>query len=183
MKIYTRTGDTGTTGLLGGDRIAKDSPRITAIGEVDELNASLGVAIAANPPSEIAGWINRIQSQLFDIGAELACPVDSDYKIDRITPEDSEELESEIDQMESKLAPLTNFILPGGTAASANLHLSRSVCRRAERAVFNLSRSESVSTDLVTFLNRLSDWLFTAARASNAAAGVADEIWSRRARK
>lgn len=180
MKIYTKTGDEGTTGLLGGERILKSDVRMDAIGTVDELNASLGWCAVANHDSGLASQFRWIQARLFDLGAELALPADSTYQIDRIGPEEVSELESDIDRMDAELPALRNFILPGGSELGARLHFTRSVCRRAERDVVALHAQHAISHDARTFLNRLSDWLFTAARFANLAAGVEEEKWSRK---
>ena len=175
MKIYTRTGDDGDTGLLGGDRVAKTSLRIVAIGDVDELNATLGLALAQGAPSEL----HRLQCWLFDLGAELASPPGGKFDAASIGPAHVAWLEGEIDRLMDALPPLKAFILLGGSPAAAALHLARVVCRRAERAVLDLHAAETVREEARTFVNRLSDYLFAAARAANAAAGVPDVEWHR----
>lgn len=179
MKIYTKTGDDGTTGLLGPGRVAKDSPRIEAYGSVDELNAALGVARALGLDGDADSKLARVQDDLFAVGAALADPsldgrFHSVVRSDRI-----ERLEDEIDALESELAPLTQFILPGGCPGGAQLHFARTVCRRAERCAITLSHvdGEDVPRELVIYLNRLSDHLFVLARAVNARAGVTDVPW------
>lgn len=172
MKIYTRTGDSGETSLLGGSRVAKNDPRIEAYGTIDELSSFLGVARASWSDSPIDGQLAHVQNDLFDIGASLAAADLSRFagvKESRIT-----ELENAIDAMESELAPLANFILPGGSLAAANLHVARTVCRRAERLVVALDAAHETT---VRYLNRLSDYLFVAARFANAKLGVADVEW------
>lgn len=178
MRIYTKTGDTGETGLIGGDRIAKHSLRISAIGEVDELNATLGVARAHAPGSDLDGLLGAIQNKLFDLGAELATPTESRWAQDRILDSDVLALEQSIDEMTAALPELKNFILPVGAVLGAHLHLARSVCRRAERAVLRAAEEEGVRPQLLQYMNRLSDWLFVAARTANAHSGVEDVKWS-----
>ncbi len=183
MKIYTKTGDGGETGLFGGGRIPKDSLRVAAYGEVDELNAALGLARALEPPEFADALLQRIQRDLFTIGAELATP-DPD-KLQKalsrtsaaIGESDIAALEDAIDGHQSRLEPLKNFILPGGAPKAAALHLARTVCRRAERAVVGLSRHEQISPAILRYLNRLSDLLFVLARAANAHAGRPDVKW------
>ncbi len=181
-RIYTKTGDDGTTGLFGGNRVAKDSLRIEAYGTVDELNAILGVALAANVPEELIDELTDVSSTLFTLGADLATPLDPppSFAIPRITGEHIMELERRIDRHDEALEPLKVFILPGGTPAAAALHQARTVCRRAERAAVALARTEDVGPHVVTYLNRLSDYLFTVARRANTLAGVADVPWSSR---
>lgn len=186
MKIYTRTGDAGQTGLLGGERVDKNCSRIEAIGDVDELNAAIGVVIAAGACHLSVSRLRRVQSRLFDLGAELALPSDSEYTIDRLTAEDVAELESEIDSMEATLPELKNFILPGGSAPGAAAHLARAVCRRAERSVLQLHADQPFPVrhpgevpTVLQFINRLSDWLFVLARFENEQQHVPETIWSR----
>ena len=183
MKIYTKTGDAGETGLFGGGRTPKDSPRVAAYGEVDELNAALGLARALGPEQFADRLLENIQRDLFTIGAELATPdPDKLHKVfahGRAAIGDSgvAALEQAIDEQESRLEPLKNFILPGGTPQAAALHLSRTVCRRAERAVVAVARHERISPAILRYLNRLSDLLFVLARAVNAQAGRPDVKW------
>lgn len=183
MKIYTKTGDGGETGLFGGGRIPKDSLRVAAYGEVDELNAALGLARALEPQEFADALLQRIQRDLFTIGAELATPdPDKLHKaLSRssaaIGEPDIAALEDAIDGHQSRLEPLKNFILPGGAPKAAALHLARTVCRRAERAVVALSRHEQISPAILRYLNRLSDLLFVLARAANAHAGCPDVKW------
>lgn len=180
MKIYTKTGDQGETGLLGGDRIAKDSLRIETIGAIDELNAYAGVCVATVEDGEICERLVRIQNHLFDIGAELACPPGGKFELTSVTEDDIELLESEIDLMDSELPPLKSFILPGGCVGAANLHYLRAICRRAERQLLALHRINSVRNELIMYVNRLSDWIFCSSRFANLRAGVEEQKWSKR---
>jgi cob(I)alamin adenosyltransferase len=182
MKIYTKTGDDGETGLFGGPRVGKDHPRIEAYGTVDELNAVLGLVRTATPPAEIDALLARVQNELFDLGAELATPDPRSRGTNLIDDTRIEALEAAIDHFETGLEPLKTFILPGGTLAAAWLHVARTVCRRAERLVVALSRDSSanVSAATVIYLNRLSDLLFVLARAANHFAGVPDVKWEKR---
>jgi cob(I)alamin adenosyltransferase len=179
MKIYTRTGDTGQTGLYGGGRVRKDDPRIAAYGTVDELNAFLGLARAAGLSREIDEVLARLQNELFDLGAELASRDPLAMGTGAINEARVAVLEGAIDRFDEKLPPLKQFILPGGSPAGAALHVARTVCRRAEREVVHLASipEERVSPALVVYLNRLSDLLFVLARAGNAAVGVPDVPW------
>ncbi len=179
-KIYTRTGDAGETALGNGDRVAKYSARVTAYGTVDELNATLGLArlhTAGTMDSQLAA----IQNDLFDIGADLCRPemekdAEAEYPPLRLAPTQVDRLEAEIDEMNKALTPLRSFILPGGSPAAAHLHLCRTVARRAERLVVELSGAEDVNPAAVKFLNRLSDWFFVAARVCNDN-GATDVLW------
>jgi len=162
-KIYTRTGDGGTAGLVDGSRVSKSSLRMTAIGEVDEANAAIGVAIAALGEGEVSERLLSIQNDLFDLGADVATPGEVDGAL-RIVPRQVERLEREIDAMNADLAPLTSFILPSGTAGVSALHLARGIVRRAERAAVALAAHEPLNPQLLAYLNRLSDHLFVAAR-------------------
>jgi cob(I)alamin adenosyltransferase len=178
-KIYTRTGDQGTTGLVDGSRVAKSSARMVAIGEVDEANSAIGVAIAAlSEGQSLAGQLRMIQNELFDLGADIATPFGTDFEEHalRIIPRQATRLEEEIDAMNADLAPLTSFILPGGSAAVSALHLARAIVRRAERACVALAAEEQVSDAALAYLNRLSDHLFVAARWIAAAEG-GDVLW------
>lgn len=181
MKIYTKTGDSGLTGLFGGPRVRKDAPRIEAYGTVDELNAVLGAVRCESLPADIDAALARIQSELFDLGAELATPDPAKFNLHVIDAPQIEQLEREIDLHEATLEPLRQFILPGGTRSAAQLHLARTVARRAERLLVSLSASETIDPALVIYLNRLSDWLFVMARSVNRSAGVADVPWQRSA--
>ena len=174
-KIYTRTGDEGTAGLVDGSRISKSGLRMTAIGEVDEANAAIGVAIAAMPEGTIRSDLVRIQNDLFDLGADVATPGEIEGAL-RIVASQVERLEREIDAMNADLAPLTSFILPSGSAAVAALHLARTVIRRAERATVALNEAEALNPHLLSYINRLSDHLFVAARKVAAGEG-GDVLW------
>lgn len=181
MKIYTRTGDKGDTGLFGGGRVDKDHPRVDTYGDVDELNASIGVARARNVDSRIDEILNGVQRDLFSIGALLATP-DREKMQEHLTKAvigDARitELESFIDECDRELEPLKAFILPGGTEGAAALHFSRTVCRRAERKIVGLSRDVEIPSVVVIYLNRLSDLLFTLARFANKRAGNSEQNW------
>ncbi|MBI2923246.1 MAG: cob(I)yrinic acid a,c-diamide adenosyltransferase [Planctomycetes bacterium] len=176
MKIYTRTGDSGSTGLFGGARVSKFNPRIEAYGSVDELNAVLGMARAAGLPAELDAELAAIQEDLFVVGAYLADPSPEGEKKMRISIDRVRALERWIDGMEAVLPALRNFILPGGSPGGAALHLARTVCRRAERATVALHEKEAVAEPVV-YLNRLADALFVAARYANFRAGVAETLW------
>lgn len=181
MKIYTRTGDDGQTGLIGGQRVSKDSLRIEAYGTLDELSAVLGLACAEGLDAQAIEWIQAAQRHLFEMGAELANP-----SVGQPSPEEGSDASSEteigemetwIDRLERSLPPLRNFILPGGTAAAARLHVARTICRRAERRVVTLAENIAISPRHIRYLNRLSDLLFVMARAANQSAGIADISW------
>ena len=182
MKLYTRTGDDGTTGLFGGGRVNKDSPRIHAIGEVDELNAALGWARAACPRGPLADTLLVVQHRLFELGADLATALPNNGSPDRpaiprIHADHITEAELQIDGADGPNPPLRQFILPGGTEASARLHLARAVCRRAERALNALSACEPINPLTGVYLNRASDLLFALARAANRIQGADDVPW------
>lgn len=179
-KIYTRTGDTGDTALGNGERVAKFSPRVTAYGTVDEANATVGLA-RQHAEGDMDAALARIQNDLFDLGADLCRPemekdADAEYPPLRITGAQVERLEAEIDAMNRDIAPLKSFVLPGGSALSAHLHLSRTVTRRAERLTVELAQQEEVNAQAVKYLNRLSDWFFVAGRAANNN-GARDVLW------
>jgi cob(I)alamin adenosyltransferase len=180
MKIYTKTGDAGETGLFGGPRVRKDAPRIEAYGTVDELNSVLGVVRAEGPPPQIDRVLQGVQNALFDLGADLAAPHAS-KPAPAIESGQIAELEEAIDRFEATLRPLRQFILPGGTKVAAGLHLARTVCRRAERRVVALGAmpGERVAMEGIVYLNRLSDLLFVMARVANAAAGREDVCWEK----
>ncbi len=178
MKIYTKAGDGGQTSLLGGKKVSKSALRIAAYGTVDELNSALGALRSHGPGAPLDAFLERVQSDLFRIGAELASADGAPAgNLVRVGDPDVRLIEAEIDRMEAGLAPLKNFILPGGTQAASAAHVARSVCRRAERTVVDLSEKETVRGDIVVYLNRLSDALFVAARAINAAAGAPERTW------
>jgi len=176
MKIYTRSGDDGTTGLYGGARGPKLAARIEAYGTVDELNSMLGLARSHLAASALDPALGRVQSELFTLGAELASP-GATTSSGAIGIEHVSTLEHEIDGWDAKLEPLHSFILPGGTPAAAALHAARTICRRAERRVLTLGVGEPIPEQAVAYLNRLSDHLFTAARVANREAGVSDVPW------
>jgi cob(I)alamin adenosyltransferase len=173
-KITTRTGDAGETGLADGSRVAKDSARIAALGEVDELNSVIGVLLAEELPAAVREALVDVQHDLFDLGGELATPGHA-----LVTAAHVERLEKLTERFNADLAPLKEFILPGGSRAAALAHLARTVCRRAERSVVALARSEQVSDPARVYLNRLSDALFVLGRALNRAVGGADVLWNR----
>lgn len=181
MKIYTRTGDAGDTGLFGGGRVSKDHHRVTAYGTVDELNAQVGWAVSAVMDREIREGLETIQHDLFAIGANLASvPREDGQRHPHVPPLPGgrvPQIEAWIDGSDDELAPLTQFILPGGTPGAAALHVARTVCRRAERAVVHLATLEPVEEEVVVYLNRLSDLFFTLARLENHRAGVPDVAW------
>jgi len=184
MKLYTRTGDAGTTALFGGARVPKHHPRIDAYGTLDELNATLGVALSAledgsgrSAFAPLVAVLTRVQHDLFVAGADLATPLDARPFVPRIDAAQVAALEADIDRFDGDVPPLRQFILPGGTAAAAHLHVSRTVCRRAERLTVEAAEREAFNPQVLVYLNRLSDLLFAAARWANHAAGVADVEW------
>ena len=174
-KIYTRTGDGGRAGLVDGSRVSKAGPRMHAIGEVDEANSAVGVAIAVLDNADLESELRLIQNELFDLGADLATPGEIEGAL-RIIPSQVERLEARIDAMNADLKPLTSFILPGGSRAAASLYLARAIVRRAERAAVALNESEPVNGHALAYLNRLSDQLFVAARWIAASDG-GDVLW------
>lgn len=183
MKIYTRTGDKGETALCGAERVRKDSPRMEVCGTLDELNAVFGVVLARDSGSDgidknIVAVIERIQAELFDLGAEVASRDPAGLGIKPVGDEHIAALETDIDRFTAGLAELAEFIMPGGTMAAAQLHVARTVCRRAERRLVTLMEEpdEDVSPLLLAYLNRLGDLLFVLARAANAAKGKADRV-------
>ena len=179
MRIYTKTGDTGQTSLYGGRRVDKDTTQIQVVGEIDELNACLGLARSTNDNLQINEVLQRIQHELFSLGAELGTPSDLHRKLDfQMAQQQVSQLEIDINTLESKLPPIRQFILPGGTFSSSMLHLARTVCRRCERRVVTLSKDQPVSPEIFQYLNRLSDLLFVLARSANAVIGVADVFWT-----
>ncbi len=181
MKIYTRTGDKGTTALFGAGRVKKHDLRIEAFGTVDETNSAVGVARAhmqgVDTVRELDETLHLVQEKLFDVGADLATPLGSKAQIARITSEDGTNLEQLIDRYEEGVSPLKHFILPGGSHAAAFLHQARTVCRRAERLVSRLRESDEINEQTLIFLNRLSDFLFVAARWTNAREAIEETIW------
>ena len=182
-KIYTRTGDDGTTGLVDGSRIAKDDPLMEAIGAVDEANSAIGLAVAGLKSSNaaLAGMLVTIQNELFDLGADIATPAgpDDDFApsdmVLRIIPSQIERLERQIDAMNDDLHPLTSFILPGGDESAARIHVARAATRRAERAIMAAALTHRINPTALAYINRLSDHLFTLARVANMAQG--DVLW------
>lgn len=171
-RIYTRTGDAGTTGLASGARVAKNTPRIEAIGAVDELNSVLGVLLAEPLPDALRGGLDGVQNDLFDLGGELSVPGHAIMSAAHV-----ERLERELDRLNAGLPPLKDFVLPAGSRAAALAHLARAVCRRAERRVVSLSRKQKTAPALLAYLNRLSDFLFVAARELNRAGGRPEVLW------
>jgi cob(I)alamin adenosyltransferase len=182
-KIYTRTGDAGSTGLVGGARIDKHAAKVAAYGDIDELNAQLGVCkeLAESTPAAakiISEMLITIQHELFDIGAELATPADSHWEgMLKAGPQHTERLENWIDQLNDQLPPLKSFILPGGTLLAAQVHVARTVCRRAERQICALNKQEPVSQSILQYINRLSDLLFVMSRAVVKQAGKPEYLW------
>lgn len=182
-KVYTRTGDDGTTSLGGGGRVEKDSPRIAAYGTVDELNSQIGLALALGVNDLIDPALRSIQNDLFHLGSDL-CTLEEDKEsrpVPRVEDRHVAALESLMDRLSEELPPLENFVLPGGSPGAAQLHVARTVCRRAERLVVTLSRRESVGAYTVRYLNRLSDALFVMARHENKRRGMPDVLWNSRA--
>ena len=209
MKIYTRTGDSGLTGLFGGPRVSKDDLRIEAYGTADELNSVLGTAraaLSAHMPGpfdepertgeaksgsttrghwarDLDAWLERIQNELFDLGADLATPLEAKAKVHRLEQDWIDALEADIDALEKDLSPLTAFILPGGSDVASNLHMARTVCRRAERRVISLAKRDDINMQCAVYLNRLSDALFVAARLANHRMGIKDHAWTSTTRR
>jgi cob(I)alamin adenosyltransferase len=179
MKIYTRTGDDGSTGLFGGQRVSKTDRRIEAYGTVDELNAAIGLAAVLAEP-DLRAALEQLQGELFVIGAHLATPPESRQAANLPTLDDSavKRMEMQMDAIDELLPPLKNFILPGGNEEAARLHLARTICRRAERLIIPLVDEKLVPPLHLIYLNRLSDWFFVIARRSNHAAGIADIAWT-----
>jgi cob(I)alamin adenosyltransferase len=188
VSIYTRSGDTGETGLFGGQRVEKDDLRLEALGTVDELNAVLGAARVHTSDTEIDSLLLSVQHDLFHLGADLATPREEDTEkgrvvVHRVGSERVDRLEQWIDRFEAELPPLTRFILPGGGLLASSLHLGRVVCRRAERRCVTLARTEAsagrplINSEVIRYLNRLSDMLFVLARLANHRAGISDVFW------
>ena len=175
-RIYTRAGDAGETSLGDGSRVPKTDLRIEAYGTVDELNSFVGVALAGDLPEEFGPWLERVQNDLFDLGADLSVPLEDERRERlRVTAEQVERLEELCDLVNERLEPLKSFVLPGGTEASARLHVARAVCRRAERLAVALAAEHAVNPAALAYLNRLSDLLFILARAANA--GSPEPLW------
>lgn len=178
MKIYTKGGDKGETGLFGGARVPKNDLRIEAYGTLDELNAVLGVLLSdSSLDAKVRSRLLRTQGELFQLGAELATPPNKKVSTQLIADKEIQALENEIDEMEKTLPPLKSFILPGGSKSSAKAHFARCVCRRAERAIVSLKDREAVRDDVIIYVNRLSDYLFVTARFLNAVSGEPDVPW------
>lgn len=188
MKIYTKTGDQGETGLFGADRVDKDSLRVHLIGEVDELNAHLGLCRAQmeaalvdekeSALAEIEELLQELQMELFDLGADLATPLDAEVEVRRIDEEDISQLEKWIDEMDRRVPRLKNFILPGGGELGAQLHIARAVCRRAERFAVALSGTQDIGEHILVYLNRFSDLMFVTARFVNNELSAPEEKWA-----
>ncbi|HEX9687443.1 MAG TPA: cob(I)yrinic acid a,c-diamide adenosyltransferase [Thermoanaerobaculia bacterium] len=182
-KVYTRTGDDGTTALGAGQRVAKDSARVEAVGTIDELNSQIGAAVAAGLQATLLEALATVQNDLFHLGSDL-CVTEEDKAsrpVPKIEARHVEDLERMIDRLSADLPPLENFILPGGSRGAAELHVARAICRRAERVAITLARSEPVGDYVVVYLNRLSDALFVMARWECRRRGVADVLWDSRA--
>lgn len=177
MKIYTKRGDSGETSLFGGQRVPKNSLRIEAYGTVDELNSVVGQVRSGNPTDKIHKILKDIQNQLFVLGADLATPLASKNKIERISDDDTKLLEGYIDDLDDTLPALKHFILPGGTPPAANLHVARTICRRAERRCVELFNQDEISQQIPIYLNRLSDLLFVLARYENHESKISEEAW------
>jgi cob(I)alamin adenosyltransferase len=178
-RIYTKTGDEGLTGLGGGQRVAKDSPRVSAYGTVDELNSQIGVALATGLTEKLTTELPRIQNELFDLGSDLCWPSDDPRRV-RIPTVEARHvaaLEALIEELNELVGPLTNFLLPGGSAGAAQLHVARTICRRAERETVTLARDEAIGEYVLAYLNRLSDALFVMARFENRERGVDEPLW------
>jgi len=178
-RIYTKTGDEGMTGLGGGRRVPKDSPRVRAYGTVDELNSAIGVALALGLTERLTRELGSIQNELFDLGSDLCWPEDDERRarIPTVQPKHVERLERLIDELNDVVGPLTNFLLPGGAPGAAQLHVARTICRRAERETITLSHDEAIGELVLPYLNRLSDALFVMARFENHERGVSEPLW------
>lgn len=178
MKIYTKTGDMGETGLFGAGRVSKSHERVEAYGTVDELNTQLGVLLTHSLPEPASDWLRRIQNELFNLGSDLATPPSTTAKsIVRVAPDAAEWLEGAIDTMMETVPPLRQFVLPGGVPEAALAHVARTVCRRAERRVVALHEVDDVNAAVMVYLNRLSDFFFTLARWFNDQAGQDEPVW------
>jgi cob(I)alamin adenosyltransferase len=181
-RIYTKTGDSGLTGLGGGQRVPKDSRRVETYGTVDELNSQIGVALAAGLCERLAVELPLIQNELFDLGSDLATPATSQarHPVPTVEPRHVEKLERLIDELNEVVGPLANFLLPGGSPGAAQLHVARTICRRAERAATSLARDESIGPTVLPYLNRLSDALFVMARFENHEREISEPLWQPR---
>lgn len=180
MKIYTKTGDSGTTSLFGGGRVSKDSLRVEAYGKADELNSLLGVVLAENPPEDVAMKILRVQEEIFILGTDLATPLNLKIKVPRVSRIFTTRLEREIDMMEKDLPMLKNFILPGGGKVGSRLHLARSTARCLERILVTLDRQDKINPKTLPYVNRLSDWFFVLARHANWAQKYKEVPWRKK---
>jgi cob(I)alamin adenosyltransferase len=180
-KIYTRTGDDGLTALGSRERVPKDALRVVAYGDVDELNSALGVAAAMGLEPGLAEALLKIQNELFHLGSDLAFPADGDFEVPRIEARHVEGLEAMIDKLSAAVGPLENFILPGGSLGASQLHLARTICRRAERGAVALAREEDINEHALAYLNRLSDALFVMSRFENFSRGTPEPLWDSRA--
>jgi cob(I)alamin adenosyltransferase len=178
LKIYTKTGDNGTTGLIGNKRVKKSNPRIASYGMVDELNASIGIILSYKTGKDIRDLLTKIQNDLFVVGADLANP-NLENKSNRVTSEMTFYLEKEIDRLEEKLSPITYFILPGGDLIASQVHLARAICRRAETNIVNLSEVDKINNHCLIYMNRLSDLLFVIARTINKRKKISDVAWKK----
>lgn len=182
MKIYTKGGDKGETGLFGGERVPKNSSRIEAYGTIDELNSFIGLAVTEVKSPEVKELLTLIQNQLFTVGSDLATPLTEKtekYNIPRVDESFIKNAEEQIDKFDAQLKPLENFILPGGTKSAAILNICRTICRRAERRTVALKASEIINENIIIFLNRLSDLLFVLSRFENMISGIPDVIWKK----
>lgn len=178
MKIYTKTGDSGTTSLFSGGRVSKNHLRVEAYGTVDELNSYIGLVRSSNASEKTDEYLEKVQNQLFRLGADLATPMDAKAAwLVRITADEVEWLETTIDELTALLPELKNFILPGGVLAAAHLQIARTICRRAERLLVALAENEAINEQALIYLNRLSDWLFTLGRYENWQAGETETRW------
>ena len=178
VKIYTRTGDDGTTGLIGGSRVKKSSPRIVAYGAVDETNSAIGVVLSSKIDPDLRNLLTRIQNDLFVVGSDLANP-DAGSSQERVTDDMTAYLETQIDRLETELEPITYFILPGGDSVSSQIHMARAICRRAEANIVEASEKEKISRPCQTYVNRLSDLLFVIARTVNHRMKIRDVAWKK----
>ncbi|MFH1051479.1 MAG: cob(I)yrinic acid a,c-diamide adenosyltransferase [bacterium] len=179
MKIYTKTGDKGSTSLYNGSRVSKSALRVETYGTVDEMNSIIGIALSHEMPETLKGDMTKISNWLFNLGSDLATPLDFKILIERIKEENIAFLEKKIDDYTEQMPELKNFILPGGSKPASFLHQARTVCRRAERLAVSLAETENIGKLPVIFLNRLSDYLFTAARYANHLLGVAERNWEK----
>jgi cob(I)alamin adenosyltransferase len=176
-RIYTRAGDAGETSLGDGSRVRKTDPRIEAYGTVDELNSAIGLVLAGDVSEEFRPWLEEIQNDLFDVGADLSVPLDDERERLRVTEAQVERLEGLCDRVNERLEPLKSFVLPGGSETAARLHVARTVCRRAEREATALAEESELNPASLAYLNRLSDLLFILARAANAEGGSPEPLW------